>query len=159
MGRVDDSLNFSAIDSREGPPWKIMIVDDEPEVHDVTRLVLGGFQFADRRLQFLSAHSAAEARAVLIEHPDIAVVTAVDAEHMEFFKTIDAVAKVELVVASFSSLTIINRDDVNEDYAQYASTSSIDTYGLGGVAEYRFIIQDATSGKGFKCLFVSPVLG
>ena len=29
------------------PPWKIVLVDDEPEVHEVTRLVLAGFRFED----------------------------------------------------------------------------------------------------------------
>lgn len=74
MGRVDDSLHFSATESRTAPPWKVLIADDEPEVHSVTRLVLGGFQFADRRLEFLSAHSAAEARTLLQDNPDTAVV-------------------------------------------------------------------------------------
>ena len=25
--------------------WKVLLVDDEPEVHEVSRLVLGGFRF------------------------------------------------------------------------------------------------------------------
>ena len=53
------------------PGWKVLIVDDEPEVHAVTRLVLGDFRFESRPLQFLSAHSAAEACALMREHaPD-----------------------------------------------------------------------------------------
>ena len=74
MGRADDNLQFSAIEARDAAPtWKILIADDEPEVHDVTRLVLGSFRFADRKLEFLSAHSANEARRVLEQHPDVAV--------------------------------------------------------------------------------------
>jgi response regulator RpfG family c-di-GMP phosphodiesterase len=53
--------------------WKVLIVDDEPEVHQVTRLVLAGFRFEKRPIEFLSAHSAEQARALLLEHPDIAV--------------------------------------------------------------------------------------
>lgn len=56
------------------PPWKVVLVDDEPEIHDVTRLVLGGFQFENRPLQFLSAMTAEQARALLAEHSDAAVV-------------------------------------------------------------------------------------
>jgi len=56
------------------PPWKVLIVDDEPEVHAVTRLVLGDMQFAGRSLQFLNAHSAAQAETLLREHSDIAVI-------------------------------------------------------------------------------------
>ncbi|MCW5577524.1 MAG: DUF3369 domain-containing protein [Dokdonella sp.] len=54
-------------------PWKVLIADDEPEVHEVTRLVLGNFRFAERGLEFLSAYSAAEARNLLQQHPDVAV--------------------------------------------------------------------------------------
>lgn len=74
MGREDDHLHFKpARQTRAAPPWKVLIVDDEPEVHEVTRLVLGNFEFADRPLQFLSAYSAVEARKLLATHPDTAV--------------------------------------------------------------------------------------
>jgi len=77
-------------------------------------------------------------------HPDIAVITAVSDEHMEFFKTIDAVAREELSVAGFSGLTIVNRDDVDDKYASYATTSNIDTYGLAAPAEYQIILEPAS---------------
>ncbi len=74
MGTAGANLQFAAIDTRDAAPtWKVLIADDEPEVHSVTRLVLGNFRFADRKLEFLSAHSAAEARRLLEQHPDIAV--------------------------------------------------------------------------------------
>jgi UDP-N-acetylmuramoyl-tripeptide--D-alanyl-D-alanine ligase len=91
--------------------------------------------------------------------PDIAVVTAVSPEHMEFFKTVEAVAAEELSVASYSKLTIVNRDDVSEDFAKYAETSSIDTYGLGGVAEYRYSIESFEPGEGFKGKVMTPEIG
>jgi response regulator RpfG family c-di-GMP phosphodiesterase len=54
-------------------PWKVMIVDDEPEVHNVTRLVLSNFRFEHRPLQFLQAYSAKEARGLIAQHPDTSV--------------------------------------------------------------------------------------
>src|SRR5690606_13671849 len=54
--------------------WKIVIVDDEPEVHAVTKLALSDFNFLGRGLQFLSAYSGAEARELMQEHPDTAIV-------------------------------------------------------------------------------------
>ena len=54
--------------------WKILIVDDEAEVHDVTRLVLSGFSYKGRGLQFLSAYTGAEARTLMAAHPDISVI-------------------------------------------------------------------------------------
>jgi len=75
-------------------------------------------------------------------YADVAVVTAVSPEHMEFFSTIDAVAKEELEVSNFSQITAINRDDIAPEFASYITTENINTYGLGGAAEYRFEIED-----------------
>jgi len=54
--------------------WKILIVDDEKDVHDVTILVLKRLSFDSRGLVFLSAFSAAEAKKILRDQPDIAVI-------------------------------------------------------------------------------------
>ncbi len=80
--------------------------------------------------------------------PDIAVVTAVSAEHMEFFETMDKVAQEELSVTSFAGLTIINRDDISQEYAKYADTHQIDTYGLQDGAEYQMVLQPSNQLDG-----------
>lgn len=54
--------------------WKILVVDDEPEVHAVTKLALSDFVLNDKSLVFLSAYSGEEAKAIFREHDDIAVV-------------------------------------------------------------------------------------
>ena len=54
--------------------WKVLIVDDDEEVHQVTRLVLSDLSFDDRPARFVSAFSGVEARAALAEHPDVALV-------------------------------------------------------------------------------------
>ena len=41
--------------------WKILIVDDEPEVHNITRLVLNDFTFDGAKLELISAYSGKEA--------------------------------------------------------------------------------------------------
>ncbi len=53
--------------------WKILIADDDREVHTVTRLVLRDFQFDGRGLQFFSAFSAAETCEIMRNHPDMAM--------------------------------------------------------------------------------------
>ena len=53
--------------------WKLLVVDDEPDIRVLTRLNLKGFRFADRDLEILEAGSAYEAKQVLLAHPDIAV--------------------------------------------------------------------------------------
>ncbi|MBV1933199.1 MAG: DUF3369 domain-containing protein [Parvibaculaceae bacterium] len=55
-------------------PWKVLVVDDEPEVHAVTRLALHDFVFSSRPLQLISGYSAKDARVLLKEHADIAVI-------------------------------------------------------------------------------------
>ncbi|OJY92284.1 MAG: hypothetical protein BGP25_14265 [Lysobacterales bacterium 63-13] len=74
MRLIDDSLEFPQESTEETSPWKILIVDDEPEVHQVTRLVLGNFRFDDRPLQLISAYSSIEAEQQLREHHDTAVI-------------------------------------------------------------------------------------
>lgn len=54
--------------------WKVIIVDDEPEVHNVTRMVLGDFEFDGKRLELISAGSEAEAIEVIGAHPDCAII-------------------------------------------------------------------------------------
>lgn len=59
---------------RTSNTWKVLIVDDEPEVHNITRMVLRDFLFDGKSLEFLSAHSARDARKQILEHPDLAVI-------------------------------------------------------------------------------------
>ncbi len=55
-------------------PWKILIADDEEEVHQVTAVALIDVRFKGRPLEFLHAYSAVEARDMLAADPDIAVI-------------------------------------------------------------------------------------
>jgi CheY-like chemotaxis protein len=56
------------------PPWRILIVDDDVDVHVVTKFALSTASFQGRRLSFVHAYSAAEALAKLRDTPDIALV-------------------------------------------------------------------------------------
>ncbi len=53
--------------------WKVLIVDDEPEIHEVTKLVLSAFRFEGRPIRFISAYSAEQGLSALRDHDDIAV--------------------------------------------------------------------------------------
>ncbi|MGC2855363.1 ATP-binding protein [Novispirillum sp. DQ9] len=74
---ADDEIAFlpeaPAPAAAAGWPWKVLVVDDDPEIHHVTRIVLDGLTFRGRSVRLLTASSAAEARAVLADHPDVAV--------------------------------------------------------------------------------------
>jgi signal transduction histidine kinase len=54
--------------------WKVAVVDDDPAVHDGTRFALQDYNLHGRGLELLSARSAAEARQLLQQHPDMAVI-------------------------------------------------------------------------------------
>jgi DNA-binding MarR family transcriptional regulator/response regulator of citrate/malate metabolism len=54
--------------------WKILIVDDDVEVHEVTKLALSDFTFEDKTLTFISAYSAQEAKQLIQAHLDTAIV-------------------------------------------------------------------------------------
>ncbi|MDX3773844.1 DUF3369 domain-containing protein [Chromatiaceae bacterium AAb-1] len=54
--------------------WKVLIVDDEPEVHAVTKLALSDFTFQGKKLAFFSAYSGREAQELIAQHPDAAIV-------------------------------------------------------------------------------------
>jgi len=55
-------------------PWRVLIADDEDEVHTVTKLALADVMFKNRPLIFLHAYSAEEARCILSENNDVAIV-------------------------------------------------------------------------------------
>jgi CheY-like chemotaxis protein len=55
-------------------PWILLIVDDEPQVHEATTLTLRNSQIGNRRFSFLHAHSAAEARELITLAPKIDLV-------------------------------------------------------------------------------------
>ena len=56
------------------PAWKVLLVDDEQDIHAVLRLALQGVAVDGRRLELLDAFSGDEARALLSETHDIAII-------------------------------------------------------------------------------------
>lgn len=55
------------------PPWRVLIVDDEEQVHKITALVLQHCQFADADIDLTHAYSMAEAQTILAEHEPFAL--------------------------------------------------------------------------------------
>ena len=76
----DDELLFADEDVEDSfdcdsnaAPWKVLVVDDEEQVHAVTKLALRNFEFDGRPVELISAYSEAEAKEILAQTPDIAV--------------------------------------------------------------------------------------
>ena len=74
----DDELIFAEEDEVEEKPieasWKILIVDDEIEIHHITKLALKDFTFENKLITFISAYSGKEAKEMIQAHPDIALI-------------------------------------------------------------------------------------
>ncbi|MEE7505668.1 DUF3369 domain-containing protein [Methylobacterium mesophilicum] len=74
----DDTLTLIPDDLEEARPtagaWVIAVIDDDPAVHDGTRYALASYTLDGRGLEILTARSAAEARVLLAERGDVAVV-------------------------------------------------------------------------------------
>ncbi len=54
--------------------WKIIIADDEKEVHNITRMVLRDFTFDGLGVDFLSSYTGEDTRALIRDNPDTAVI-------------------------------------------------------------------------------------
>lgn len=77
MSTQDDELRFqdeAPLASDDLPPWTVLVVDDEPDIHAVTRLALEGTRFDGRGVQLLHAHSAAAGREALAANPQVALI-------------------------------------------------------------------------------------
>ncbi|MCK5719372.1 MAG: hybrid sensor histidine kinase/response regulator [Thiomargarita sp.] len=68
----DGDIAMSQIDDNNA--WEIMIIDDEEDVHQLTRFVLDDYVYDGRKLKFISAYSAKEAEEMILQHPDVAII-------------------------------------------------------------------------------------
>lgn len=71
---IDESGAAPAVIASEQKPFRVLIVDDEADVHSVTRLALKHVVFKERPLELISAYSGGEAYEILKTHEDIALV-------------------------------------------------------------------------------------
>src|SRR5476649_175345 len=67
-------MSFLSSASPKLAPWKVLLVDDEPDIHDITKLTLTRFRLDGRALSFVHAYSGAEAKEVLAREKDVALV-------------------------------------------------------------------------------------
>ncbi len=71
MEFADEGDDESTSDSSK---WRVLIIDDEKDVHSATTFALRNTEVVGRPLEFLNATSAREARDMLKSHTDIAVI-------------------------------------------------------------------------------------
>jgi signal transduction histidine kinase/CheY-like chemotaxis protein len=79
MAEQDDVLHLiddtgTAQQDSSARKWKIAVIDDDQAVHEGTRFALSDYTLNGQGLEILSAYSAAEGRALMRQHPDVAAV-------------------------------------------------------------------------------------
>ncbi|MEG4859865.1 ATP-binding protein [Microcoleus sp. K1-B6] len=72
----DDEILFADETTEEklSESWKILVVDDESQVHTATEISLRKFVFENKSLTFINAYSAREAKQLIQENPDVAII-------------------------------------------------------------------------------------
>lgn len=72
--------------------------------------------------------------------PDVAVLTSIAPEHMEFFRDLDEVAGEELKIKDFSDTLIVGIDDIPEVYQVHIK--DVVSYGISSDADYRMVSKE-----------------
>ncbi|SEN89389.1 diguanylate cyclase (GGDEF) domain-containing protein [Duganella sp. CF517] len=78
----DDQDDLVFLEEHPAPPdasgarnvWRVMIVDDDEDVHSTTTFALGNLDMQHRPLEFVHAYSASQARDMLAHEREIAVI-------------------------------------------------------------------------------------
>jgi signal transduction histidine kinase/HPt (histidine-containing phosphotransfer) domain-containing protein/BarA-like signal transduction histidine kinase len=75
----DDELIFaeetpSSFPEKIYPTWKVMIIDDDPEIHNAIQFGLSDFFFEEKGLTLISGYSSEQAKSLLNAHPDTALI-------------------------------------------------------------------------------------
>jgi diguanylate cyclase (GGDEF)-like protein len=71
---LDEATPADEVVANVSGVWRVMIVDDDADVHSATTFALGNLEIQRRPLQFVHAYSAAQARELLAYEQNIAVI-------------------------------------------------------------------------------------
>jgi C4-dicarboxylate-specific signal transduction histidine kinase len=73
----NDEILFAAEDEdsiKYDGSYRVLIVDDEEEIHTITKLALNNFEYNNKNIEFISAYSAKEAKEILSSTDDISLI-------------------------------------------------------------------------------------
>ncbi len=144
--------------------WKILIVDDEEDVHRITRIVTKNLTFEGKPIRLLSAYSKQEAIEVLRRHPDIALAI-IDVVMEDRHAGLDLVRYIREVLKNRKTRLVIRTGqpgyapqkevvleyDIN-DYREKTELSSerLITMILSGLRSYRDIVYLEKEAEALK---------
>jgi response regulator RpfG family c-di-GMP phosphodiesterase len=69
-----EDVNDVKVNKTVQQPWKVIVADDEEEVHIMTKMVMRKFQYENRGIQLLTAYSGEETKRLMRENEDVAIV-------------------------------------------------------------------------------------
>jgi CheY-like chemotaxis protein len=73
LSLVDDEPDEDGVRAGPDGAWKVLIVDDDPSVHDATSYALSHLKVAGRAIHSRHAYSAVQAIEILLRETDIAL--------------------------------------------------------------------------------------
>ncbi|MDU0113143.1 response regulator [Psychrosphaera aquimarina] len=66
--------NASAEMNNIKPTWKVLIVDDEEDIHVITKLALKRFELDGKRLEFVSAYDSLQAKEIINQQNEFSLI-------------------------------------------------------------------------------------
>jgi response regulator RpfG family c-di-GMP phosphodiesterase len=71
---ADNTNNDFKASKQSNDNWKIIIADDEKDIHTVTKLVLKNVEFEEKSIEFISCFNDEETKNALKQYPDAAII-------------------------------------------------------------------------------------
>ena len=145
-------------------PWIVLIVDDDTEVHSMTRVALQDFIYEQRKILCISAYSAKEAHAVLEQRDDIAiilldVIMETNTAGLDLVKTIRNQFqnnRIRIIICTgqagvFSNIDVIDNYDIN-DYREKTELTADRLYVTirSSLSQYKQILELESSKESFR---------
>jgi len=167
---VEDDIEHIGHDANpnERLCWKILVVDDDPDVHAVTRLVLREAEILGRSLELIEAGSVRDAQDALLRHPDIAVILldVVMEEHdsgLRFARWVREAGLDDIRIilrtgqpGHAPELEIIRNYDINDYQAKNELTRTrLITSLTGALRSFQQIHASARTGRGLEMIISS----
>ena len=79
LGQHDSATHFTEFtdeddDNTPSSRWKVLVVDDEEDIHQVTKMVLSDFEYRGRGIELIHAYSGEESIYKMEKHRDVALI-------------------------------------------------------------------------------------
>jgi response regulator RpfG family c-di-GMP phosphodiesterase len=164
--KEEASESTSIIKTKKAKVWRILVIDDDESVHQVTRLVLSDAIIENRALDIVSAYSSKQAREILLEDDNfcmafVDVVMETDHAGLELVEWIRNILKNQAIrlilrtgqAGSAPEAKVIKEFDIN-DYKEKTdfTAGKMTTTVYASIRAYRDIMTIQRSLDAFKQL-------